>query len=35
MLATAAANGSIATYTCALCAGTAELVRLAHERLAD
>jgi WD40 repeat protein len=34
LLATAAANGSVATYTCALCAGTSELVRLAHERLA-
>jgi WD40 repeat protein len=34
LLATAAANGSISTYTCALCAGTSELVRLANERLA-
>ena len=33
MLATAAANGSIATYTCALCAGTSELLHLANKRL--
>jgi WD40 repeat protein len=35
MLATAAANGSIATYTCALCATTSELVHLANQRLAQ
>ena len=34
LLATAAANGSIATYTCALCAGTPELLHLARERIA-
>jgi WD40 repeat protein len=34
-LATAAANGSIATYTCALCAGSAELLHLAKQRLAQ
>jgi WD40 repeat protein len=33
MLATAAINGSIATYTCALCAGTSELLHLAKQRL--
>ena len=33
LLATAAANGSIATYTCALCAGT-PLLHLARERIA-
>jgi WD40 repeat protein len=33
MLATAAANGDIATYTCALCAGTPELLHLARQRL--
>ena len=35
LLATAAANGNISTYTCALCAGTSELTRLANERLAQ
>ena len=31
-IATAAANGDVATYTCALCAGTPELVHLAKQR---
>jgi WD40 repeat protein len=34
-LATAAANGSIATYTCALCAAPSELLHLAKQRLAQ
>jgi WD40 repeat protein len=35
MLATAAANGDVATYTCALCAGTPELLQLATQRIAQ
>jgi WD40 repeat protein len=31
-IATAAANGDVATYVCALCAGTPELVHLANQR---
>ena len=34
-LATAAANGSIATYDCALCGRTPDLLRLAKQRLAQ
>ena len=33
MLATAGSDGTIRTYTCALCAGTPELVHLANQRL--
>ena len=33
MLATAAADGSIRTFTCTLCGGTPELARLARARL--
>ena len=33
-IATAAENGDVATYTCALCAGTPELVHLAKQRIA-
>ena len=35
VLATAAANGSVATYTCALCADTPELIHLARVRIAQ
>jgi WD40 repeat protein len=35
MLATAAANGRIATYICALCARTPELLHLARQRIAQ
>jgi hypothetical protein len=35
MLATAAANGDIATYTCALCGRTPELLRLTRRRIAQ
>ena len=35
LLASAALNGSIATYTCALCEGTPELLHLANQRIAQ